>query len=198
MASAPRSATVTRETRETRVEVSLRLDGDGTAEVSTGVGFLDHMLASLARHGLFTIQVRAAGDLHVDTHHVVEDVGIVLGQALREALGDKAGITRFGDACVPMDEALVQVAVDISGRGMACCSLGELAERIGGFETETAEGFFQAFAGAAGANLHIVRLAGSNSHHVLEAAFKALARALDLATRIDPRFGDVPSTKGTL
>jgi len=187
-----------RETKETSVRVKLSLDGSGEAEVSTGIGFFDHMLTALARHGLFDLSIQATGDLHVDTHHTVEDVGIVLGQALAEALGDRQGIRRFGDSTVAMDEALVLAAVDLSGRPCARVALDLEVQRVGEFETETATGFFVALANAGGMNLHLVRLAGDNTHHVLEAAFKALARALDDATRPDSRVTRVPSTKGIL
>jgi len=187
-----------RETRETNIRVELSLDGSGKADVSTGIGFFDHMLTALARHSSFDLLIQATGDLRVDTHHTVEDVGIVLGQALAEVLGDRRGIRRFGEATVPMDEALVLAAVDLSGRPCARVSLDLEVQRVGDFETETAGAFFVAVANAAGMNLHLVRLAGDNTHHVLEAAFKALARALDEATDLDPRVTGVPSTKGVL
>ena len=198
MTQAPREAQSARETRETRIEVRLVVDGQGDARVDTGIGFLDHMLTAFARHGLFDLEVSASGDLHVDSHHLVEDVGLVLGAALKSALGERVGIHRFGDAVVPMDEALVLAAIDLSGRPHCRCELALGAERLGGLETETVPEFFAAVATASGMNLHLVRLAGSNTHHVTEAAFKAFAKALDAATRLDPRVEGVPSTKGVL
>jgi imidazoleglycerol-phosphate dehydratase len=198
MTQAPREAQSARETGETRIEVRLVIDGRGEARVDTGIGFLDHMLTAFARHGLFDLELSASGDLHVDCHHVVEDVGLVLGAALKSALGERVGIVRFGDAVVPMDEALVLAAIDLSGRPHCRCELARGAERLGGLETETVPEFFRAVATASGMNLHLVRLAGSNTHHVTEAAFKAFAKALDAATRLDPRVEGVPSTKGVL
>ncbi len=197
-AAGARGARVHRATRETDVSVELGLDGFGTADVATGVPFLDHMLDALGRHGLLDLTVRAAGDTAVDDHHTVEDVGIVLGRALREALGDLAGIARYGDAAVPMDEALVLCAVDVSGRGQAHCDLRFPTERIGTFDTQLVKEFLVALAANAGITLHVRQLAGENSHHIAEAAFKALARALMAATRLDPRVAGVPSTKGSL
>lgn len=197
-AAGARGARVHRATRETDVSVELGLDGSGTADVATGVPFLDHMLDALGRHGLLDLTVRAAGDTAVDDHHTVEDVGIVLGRALREALGDLAGIARYGDAAVPMDEALVLCAVDVSGRGQAHCDLRFPTERIGTFDTQLVKEFLVALAANAGITLHVRQLAGENSHHIAEAAFKALARALMAATRLDPRVAGVPSTKGSL
>lgn len=193
-----RSARVHRATRETDVSVALGLDGSGAADVATGVPFLDHMLDALGRHGLFDLDVKATGDTAVDDHHTVEDVGIVLGCALREALGNLAGIARYGDAAVPMDEALVLCAVDVSGRGQAHCDLRFPTERIGTFDTQLVKEFLVALAANAGITLHMRQLAGENSHHIAEAAFKALARALMAATRLDPRVAGVPSTKGSL
>ena len=197
-AAGARGARVHRATRETDVSVELGLDGSGTADVATGVPFLDHMLDALGRHGLLDLTVRATGDTAVDDHHTVEDVGIVLGCALREALGDLAGIARYGDAAVPMDEALVLCAVDVSGRGQAHCDLRFPTERIGTFDTQLVKEFLVALAANAGITLHVRQLAGENSHHIAEAAFKALARALMAATRLDPRVAGVPSTKGSL
>jgi imidazoleglycerol-phosphate dehydratase len=195
----PRTATVRRETRESRVEVALNLDGSGRGDVSTGIGFLDHMLDSLARHARFDLTLRAEGDLHVDQHHTSEDVGITLGQALDRALGDRRAIRRFGDASVPLDEALVQVAVDLGGRGWASIDLPFTAPSIGGLSSEMIPHFLQSFAMDGRLALHVRLLAGSNDHHRAEAAFKALARALDDATRPDPRLaGEVPSTKGVI
>ncbi len=187
-----------RETRETAIELTLNLDGAGRASIRTGLGFFDHMLEAFARHGLFDLDVEARGDLHVDTHHLVEDTGIVLGSAFAEALGDRAGIRRFGEATIPMDDALVLVAVDLSGRPYTHWGLSVGAETLGQFETETAREFFIGFANASGTNLHVHQIAGLNSHHILEAAFKALGRALDAATLPDARVQGVPSTKGAL
>ena len=194
-----RTAQLRRETRETTIDLSLDLDGSGRSEVATGVGFLDHLLDSLARHARFDLTVRAAGDLHVDAHHTVEDVAIVLGQVLDRALGDKRGLRRFADATVPLDEALVQVAVDLSGRGFAAIDLPFGGEMIGAMPTEMVPHFLRSFATEARLTLHVRLLAGENDHHRAEAAFKALARALEVATRPDPRIADqVPSTKGSL
>jgi imidazoleglycerol-phosphate dehydratase len=191
-----RRATVRRQTGETQVEISLNLDGRGQAEIDTGVGFLDHMLAALARHARFDLTVQASGDLQVDEHHTVEDVGITLGQALGQALGDRAGIARMGHAVVPMDEALALVAVDIGGRGY-CVFDGQFdAPRIGQLGTSLIPHFFEALALEARMNLHARLLAGRDDHHRAEALFKALARALHQATRHDPTLGDqLPSTK---
>lgn len=194
----PRTATVERTTKETDIRVTLTLDGTGEADVDTGVPFIDHMLDAMARHGLLDLTVTADGDTHIDDHHTVEDVGIVMGQAFAEALGEKVGIRRMGDAAVPMDEALVLGAVDISGRGMSTVELGQLTDRIGTFDTQLVREFMWAFASNAGLTLHLHALAGVNSHHIVEAAFKALARALDAATTIDERVAGVPSTKGAL
>ena len=198
IAREPRTATVSRATRETSISVTLDLDGSGTAGVSTGVGFFDHMLTALGRHGLFGLEVQATGDTQVDDHHTVEDVGIVLGQAFRAALGDARGVTRYGSAHIPMDEALVMCAVDLSGRGQAHCDLRIPTERIGTFVTQLVKEFLIAFASNAGVTVHVRTLAGENSHHIVEAAFKALARALMQAVALDPRVTDVPSTKGSL
>jgi imidazoleglycerol-phosphate dehydratase len=195
----PRTATVRRETRESRVEVALNLDGSGRGDVSTGIGFLDHMLDSLARHARFDLTLRAEGDLHVDQHHTTEDVGITLGQALDKALGDRRAIRRFGDATVPLDEALVQAAVDLGGRGWASIDLPFNGWTIGGLSSEMIPHLLQSFAADGRFALHVRLLAGQNDHHRAEAAFKALARALDDATRPDPRLaGEVPSTKGVI
>ena len=195
----PRTAHVQRATRETRVEVLLNLDGAGRGDVSTGIGFLDHMLDSLARHARFDLTVRAEGDLHVDQHHTAEDVGIGLGQALDQALGERRAIRRFGDAVVPLDEALAQVAVDLGGRGWASIDLPFRASMIGGLSTEMIPHLLQSFATDGRFSLHVRLLAGDNDHHRAEATFKALARALDDATRPDARLGlEVPSTKGVI
>ena len=196
--SANRRAVVTRVTGETDITVELDLDGTGTCSIDTGVPFFDHMLNAFGRHGLFDLTVRATGDIEVDAHHTVEDTGIVLGQAFTQALGDKAGITRFSDVCIPMDETLVQAAVDISGRGQAYCDLPIPTERVGSFDTELAVEFFYAFARDARVTLHVRELAGANSHHIIEAAFKAAGRAMRYACELDPRVSGVPSTKGSL
>lgn len=196
--SANRRAVVTRVTGETDITAELDLDGTGTCLIDTGVPFFDHMLNAFGRHGLFDLTVRAIGDIEVDAHHTVEDTGIVLGQAFTQALGDKAGITRFSDVCIPMDETLVQAAVDISGRGQAYCDLPVPTERVGAFDTELAVEFFYAFARDARVTLHVRELAGANSHHIIEAAFKAAGRAMRYACELDPRVSGVPSTKGSL
>jgi len=196
--TAPRRATIMRQTNETDVEAEVNLDGSGMSGITTGIGFLDHMLTHVARHGLFNLTVRARGDLHVDDHHTVEDVGITLGQAVREALGDRAGIVRYGHAIVPMDEALVLCAVDISGRGLSICELSIPAERIGGFAVEMVPEFFRAVAHNAGITLHVRQFAGVNAHHIVEAAFKAFGRALSQAVARSERVQGVPSTKGVL
>ena len=193
-----RHAARRRTTRETDVSVELCLDGRGSASVGTGVPFLDHMLDALVRHGLFDLEVRASGDTAVDDHHTVEDVGIVLGGVVRDALGDMKGIARYGSAAVPMDEALVLCAIDVSGRGQAHVDLRFPVERIGTFDVQLVKEFLIAFAATAGVTLHVRQLAGENAHHIAEAAFKALARALMEAVRIDPRVAGVPSTKGSL
>jgi imidazoleglycerol-phosphate dehydratase len=193
-----RSATITRETRETQITVALDLDGSGTTAVETGVPFFDHMLDAFGRHGLFDLTVAAKGDLEIDAHHTVEDVGIVLGQALAQALADKRGITRYGSSALPMDEALVLAAVDISGRGALYYDVSLPIEIIGTFDTTLAKEFLTALATNAGVTLHVRSLAGDNSHHIIEAAFKAVARALAAAVAIDSRVTGVPSTKGAL
>jgi imidazoleglycerol-phosphate dehydratase len=196
---APRTAHIRRETRESRVEVVLNLDGAGRGDATTGIGFLDHMLDSLARHARFDLTVRAEGDLHVDQHHTAEDVGISLGQALDKALGERRGIRRFGDAVVPLDEALAQVAVDLGGRGWASIDLPFKGTMIGGLSSEMIPHLLQSFAMEGRLSLHVRLLAGDNDHHRAEATFKALARALDDATRPDFRIGsEVPSTKGVI
>src|ERR687884_704161 len=196
---APRTATVRRETRESRVEIALNLDGWGRGDVSTGMGFLDNMLDRLARPARFDLTLRAEGDLHVDQHHTAEDVGITLGQALDKALGDRRAIRRFGDAVVPLDEALAQVAVDLGGRGWASIDLPFRGPMLGGLSSEMIPHLLQSFAMDGRFSLHVRLLAGDNDHHRAEATFKALARALDDATRHDPRLGaEVPSTKGVI
>ncbi len=193
-----RNAEITRETSETRVRVALDLDGTGTTSILTGIPFFDHMLDALGRHATFNLTIEASGDLAVDAHHTVEDVGIVLGQAVTKALGDKAGITRFGDAVVPMDEALVLAAVDVSGRGQLHYAVELPIEIVGTFDTTLAKEFLIALAANAGLTLHVRSFSGENSHHLIEAAFKAVARALREAVAIDARVSGVPSTKGAL
>ena len=194
-----RRAALERETAETRVRVELDVDGSGSASAATGVGFLDHMVEAFARHGRFDLDLRAEGDLEVDAHHTMEDVALALGQAFDRALGERAGIVRMGDATVPLDEALVQVVVDLSGRPYAAVDLEFTGERIGEAPTELVPHVLGSFAVGARATLHVRQLAGANDHHVAEAAMKALGRALDAATREDARLGGrVPSTKGTL
>lgn len=193
-----RKAVIERVTKETQIKLSLEIDGKGDAKVCTSVPFLDHMLDLFARHGLFDLQVDATGDIDIDFHHTVEDVGIVLGQALREALGDKRGIARYGAATVPMDETLASVAVDLSGRPYLVYNVALPKVKIGDFDVELAREFFQAFANTCGANLHVNLMYGDNVHHIVEACFKGFARAIDQATRLDPRIEGVMSTKGKL
>lgn len=196
---APRRAALDRATAETRISVAVDLDGAGRADVATGVGFLDHMLDQLARHGMIDLTVRAEGDLHIDAHHTTEDVGIAVGAAVAQALGDKAGIHRYGTAYAPMDEALTRVAVDLSGRPFLVWRTEFRADRIGSFDTQLVREWFQAFATNARATVHVETLYGANDHHVAESCFKALARALRQAVEPDPRrAGAVPSTKGSL
>jgi len=194
-----RTSAVSRKTKETDVSVEVNLDGKGRAEVGTGIGFLDHMLDLLARHSRIDITVKAKGDLHIDQHHTTEDVGIALGQAVKQALGDMTGITRYADVHTPMDEALTRVAIDISGRPFLVFSAEFARDKVGAFDTELVEEWFRAFAMNAGVTLHVACLYGSNDHHVAESCFKGLARALRVATSIDARAaGEVPSTKGSL
>ena len=194
-----RTATIARETKETKIEVIVALDGTGRSACATGVGFFDHMLDQLARHSLIDIEVKAVGDLHIDDHHTVEDVGIALGQAIRQALGDRAGITRYADALLPMDETLSRAAIDVSGRPFLVFRTDFPREKIGTFDTELVREFFQAFAMNAGITLHVETFYGANAHHIAESCFKAVARALKAAIAIDPRQeGSIPSTKGTL
>lgn len=193
-----RRATVERTTTETRVRVALCLDGPGEARIATGVGFFDHMLTLLAHHGGFELEVTAEGDLHVDAHHTVEDVALALGQALRDALGDKRGVHRYGSVTLPMDEALVVVALDLSGRPFYADDLRLSGVHIGDFDGELASHFFQSLAMQAGLTLHVRLLAGSNAHHIVEAVFKGFARALRQACRREEGVRDVPSTKGAL
>jgi imidazoleglycerol-phosphate dehydratase len=194
-----RTASLKRTTSETDIDLTLSLDGSGRADIATRIGFLDHMLTALARHALFDLTVRAKGDLHIDFHHTTEDVGIVLGQAFATALGDKRGIRRFGHSLLPMDEALAETAVDISGRPFLAWDVSFDRAKIGEMDTELFEEFFRAFAMNALVTLHVTRRAGRNAHHVAEACFKSAARALRMATELDPRVGDaIPSTKGAL
>lgn len=193
-----RSATISRKTKETDIIVKVGLDGPGRVKVKTGIGFFDHMLDLVAKHAALALRIEAAGDLEVDFHHTVEDVGICLGQAIKQALRDKAGIRRYGWAIVPMDEALVLAAVDVSGRAHLSYELELRRRKVQEFEAELVEEFFRALTGAAGINLHLRQLAGRNTHHLIEAAFKAFARALREAVEADPRSGGVPSTKGKL
>ncbi len=194
-----REASIARKTTETEIDVRIRLDGEGRYSVSTGVGFLDHMLEQLARHGLVDLDLAAKGDLHIDAHHTTEDTGIAVGQAVSAALGDRKGIRRYGHAYVPMDEALVRVALDLSNRPYLIWHVELPAQKLGTMDTELFREWFQAFAQHAGATLHVECLYGTNTHHIVEACFKALARALRIAAEIDPRRSDaVPSTKGSL
>ena len=194
-----RSATIQRKTRETEIAVTVDIDGSGTSQISTGIGFFDHMLDQLARHSLIDITIAAKGDLHIDFHHTVEDTGIALGQAIRRALGDMKGITRYADVQLPMDETLTRAALDISGRPFLVFRSDFLRGKIGEFDTQLVREFFQAFAMNAGITLHIETFYGVNDHHIAESCFKAVARALKAAATVDPRqSGRIPSTKGTL
>jgi imidazoleglycerol-phosphate dehydratase len=194
----PRTAVIDRKTRETQIRLELNLDGGGSGSWQTGVGFLDHMLELFARHGALDLKVEAKGDLHVDQHHTVEDVGICLGQAVKQAVGDKAGIRRYGHFTLPMEETLCTTAIDLSGRYFLVFNAEFGSPKIGEFDTELVEDFFQAFAANALCNLHVLVHHGRNSHHVAEAIFKSAARALRMAVENDPRMPGVPSTKGTL
>jgi len=193
-----RNGNVSRKTKETDISVRLGVDGSGKAKIDTGIPFFDHMLDSLARHGFLDLEIRAVGDLEVDQHHTVEDVGLALGQALGDALGDKKGIRRFGEAACPLDEALVRVTVDISGRPFLVYDVDIPQARVGNFDTELIHDFLLAFVNQLGMNLHVDMVRGRNAHHIIEATFKALARALDGATQVDPRVAGVLSTKGSL
>jgi len=193
-----RAAAIERVTKETRIKLSLNVDGKGDAKICTSVPFLDHMLNLFARHGLFDLEVEASGDIDIDFHHTVEDIGIVLGEAFKQALGDKKGIRRYGQATVPMDETLASVAIDISGRPYLVYHVTLPKIKIGEFDVELAREFFQAFANHCGLNLHINVMYGENVHHIIEACFKAIARAMDVATQRDPRVEGVMSTKGVL
>ncbi len=194
-----RTATISRSTGETKILISLDLDGTGKGTIATGVGFLDHMLTLFARHGRFDLDVSCKGDTQVDDHHSVEDIGIALGTAFEKALGEKRGITRYGSTILPMDESLILTAVDLSGRGLLVYDLDIPTEKVGTFDTELTEEFFRAFAHNARCTLHIRQLSGSNSHHIIEGAFKSAARSLRAAVRMDPDAGEeIPSTKGVL
>ena len=193
-----RIASITRDTNETQISMSLNLDGSGRGNINTGIGFFDHMLNSFARHGFFDLDLTVKGDLEVDTHHTIEDTGIVLGQAIRKAVGDKKGIVRYGSQILPMDESLVLCAIDLSGRPYFVWDAEFTTDRIGDMSTEMVKEFFYAISYACGMNLHIRVLAGGNNHHVAEAMFKSFAKALDAATSYDPRITDVLSTKGSL
>ena len=194
-----RISEIKRETRETKIALSLNLDGSGKSNIDSGSGFLDHMLELFAKHGRFDLDVHCVGDKHVDLHHTTEDIGIVLGKAFAEALGDKVGITRYADSVLPMDEALILAAVDISGRGYLALSLKMRARKVGEFDTELVNEFWQAFASNAALTLHIRQLAGNNTHHIIEGVFKAVGRILRRAVSIDEKFAnDTPSTKGVI
>jgi len=193
-----RTAVVKRKTSETEIEMDLNLDGEGKYDVSTNVPFLDHMLTQIAKHGLFDLKIKAKGDVEIDFHHTVEDVGIVLGKAFKKALKDKKGIRRFGFAYTPLDEALALVVVDIAGRPYFVYDVDLPKEKVGEFDVELVEEFFQAFANNCGATLHVRLISGNNLHHIVEAIFKAFARAMDQGTSIDNRIKDIPSTKGAL
>ena len=193
-----RSAVVERNTSETKSKMSLNLDGNGKAKIHTGIGFFDHMLNSFARHGFFDLEVEVDGDLWVDSHHTIEDVGIVLGEAVRQAVGDKKGIRRYGSFMLPMDETLMLCAIDLSGRPYFVMDCDFTVDRVGEFDTEMVKEFFYAVSYSSAMNLHLKKLHGENNHHIIEAAFKAFAKALDEATGMDPRITDVLSTKGAL
>jgi len=193
-----RKSQIDRETAETTIRLELNLDGTGEHEIDSGVPFLDHMLSHVARHGLFDLTLHAQGDTEIDDHHTVEDVGIVLGQALRQSLGDRAGVRRYGSVALPMDESLVLVAVDLSGRGFLACELPFPATKVGHFDTELVPEFLRALAHNGGITLHVRLLSGENSHHIAEATFKGLGRALGDAVALDARSGQIPSTKGML
>jgi len=194
-----RKASISRDTRETKISASINLDGDGSYDIQSGIGFLDHMLEQLSRHSLIDIKLRADGDLHIDQHHTTEDCGIVIGQALKKALGDKAGIRRYADIQLPMDETLTRVAIDVSGRPFLVWNVNFSNPKVGDFDTELFQEWFQAFAQNAGITLHVENVYGVNNHHIAETCFKALARSLREAIELDPRQGNrIPSTKGAL
>lgn len=193
-----RIATIQRKTKETSIEMTLNLDGSGEYDIETGIGFLNHMLEGFAKHGFFDLNLRCDGDLKVDSHHTVEDVGIVLGTAIKEALGDKAGIRRYGSFLLPMDETLMLCAIDLSGRPYFCYDVQTTVDKLGEMDVELAKEFFYAISYSAGMNLHIRMLSGDNNHHILEAMFKAFAKSLDIATSFEPRLHGVLSTKGII
>ena len=194
-----RKAEVCRKTGETDIRISLVLEGSGSSTIDTGVGFLDHMLTLFARHGRFDLEVSCKGDIYVDDHHSTEDIGIALGKAFDQALADRKGVVRYGSTILPMDESLILSAVDLSGRGLLVYDLSIPAEKVGTFDTELTEEFFRAFAHNAGATMHLKQLAGSNSHHIIEGAFKSVARSMKAAVTVDPDFAEeIPSTKGVL
>lgn len=193
-----RSASIERNTSETKIKLSIDLDGNGKGEIHTGIGFFDHMLNALARHGFFDLSVEVEGDLYVDCHHTIEDVGIVLGEAIKQAVGDKKGIKRYGSFMLPMDETLMLCAVDLSGRPYFVMDCDFTVDRVGEFDTEMVKEFFYAVSYSSAMNLHLKKVHGENNHHIIEAAFKAFAKALDEATSFDPRITDVLSTKGAL
>ncbi len=194
----PRTGELKRKTKETDISVALGVDGSGKSKIDTGIAFFDHMLDSLARHGFFDLEIRASGDLDVDQHHTVEDVGLAIGEAFSQALGDMKGIRRFGEASCPLDEALVRVVVDVSGRPFFVYAVEIDQDRVGTFDTELIHDFLLALSNQMGINLHVDMVRGRNAHHIIEATFKALARALDMATQVDPRVAGVLSTKGVL
>ncbi|HLR53749.1 MAG TPA: imidazoleglycerol-phosphate dehydratase HisB [Pseudogracilibacillus sp.] len=193
-----REQTIKRQTAETNIHVGLHIDGEGSGSINTGVGFLDHMLVLFTKHGLFDVTVDCDGDTQVDDHHTTEDIGIALGQAFQAALGDKRGITRYASFTVPMDEALATAHIDISGRPYLVYNVEGLKDKVGHFDTELVQEFFQGFTNHAGITLHLNVAYGTNTHHIIEAVFKAFARALDAASQINPRINDIPSTKGML
>jgi len=193
-----RRGEVERKTKETQILVSIDLDGSGNSQITTGIGFFDHMLTALAKHGLFDVEINAKGDLEIDPHHTVEDVGICLGAAIDKALGDRGRIARFGWAIVPMDEALILTSIDISGRGMLCYAVDIEQEKIGMLDTVLISEFFEGLARASGITLHIRKLSGSDPHHTAEAVFKSFAKALQMAVKVDDRVQGIPSTKGVL
>lgn len=193
-----RTATILRKTSETDIALTIDIDGSGQSDIQTGIGFFDHMLRSFAKHGFFDLSVQVKGDLEVDCHHTIEDIGIVLGEAIKKAIGDKKGIRRYGSFALPMDETLVLAALDLSGRPYLCFDADFTVDRVGGFDTEMVKEFFYAVSYSCGMNLHIRQLAGKNNHHIIEAVYKSFAKALDEATGYDPRIQDVLSTKGTL
>ncbi|HUV04137.1 MAG TPA: imidazoleglycerol-phosphate dehydratase HisB [Armatimonadota bacterium] len=193
-----RKAEVERKTKETQIQVSIDLDGAGQSQISTGIGFFDHMLTALAKHGLFDLRISAKGDLEIDPHHTVEDVGILVGRAIDKALGDKEGLARYGWAAVPMDEALILTSIDLSGRALLCCDVDFAQEKIGALDTVLISEFFESVARNAGMTLHIRKLSGEDAHHTAEAVFKSFAKALQAATRVGERIKGIPSTKGVL